>query len=103
MIAFEGELSDVLRTDVIDIRSPPVTSWVEVASVLRIGVWAADEFDLDDVVGWDHSRVGRMELVFDLHFSQFFPDLVHLLSDDQAWAIDLFRQEVSHWPADGAS
>ena len=60
---FIAQGADVGAADGVGVGGQGVAARVEEAGIGRVRVGAADEGHVGDVMGGDHARVGRMELV----------------------------------------
>ena len=101
-IAFGGQLPDVLGSDRIEIVRPSIALGLKETGVKRVRIGASDKFDLDDIVGRNHSGVRCVELIVDPHLGEFEPYVLDLLGDDQAGALGSLGQEIPHGPPDRA-
>ncbi len=97
-----AEGADVGLADDVEVRRQHLARRIEEAPVDRVGIGAADELDLGDVVGRDHPRVGGMELVAVPLALQRVADLVDAVGDHQHRAVLLLGQEVAQRAVEAA-
>ena len=92
--------ADVGAADLVEIGPQVVSPRREEPYVGRIRVRTAHQRDLHDVVGGDHPRVRRVELLAEPLALQMTPQLVDSLGDDETWALGVLREKVAHRSAD---
>src|SRR5205814_1505991 len=73
----------------------------EESAVRGIGIGAAHQLDLHDVMGGNHARVGRMELIVEAKLAKLPADGVDAIGDDQNWPVVMLGDEIAQQPADG--
>ena len=94
--------ADVGLTDDVEVRRQHTPGGIEEAPVGRIGVGAAHELDLGDVMGRDHPGVGGVELIAVPLPLQRVADRVDAVGHHQHGAVGLLGQEIAQRPVQAA-
>ncbi len=88
--------------DLVEIAAEPFAFRREEPRVDGIRIGAADQFQLDDVMGRNHPRVRRMKLAIESFRFQECMNLIDPFGDDEAGAFGTLGEKVAHRPPERA-
>ncbi len=92
--------ADVAAADLVERCGQRIRLRREEPRVDRIRVRTAHERDLDDVVGGDHARVARVELIRQAVGRERAVQRVDAVGDVEGRAFVALRQEIAHRPVE---
>jgi hypothetical protein len=98
-----GEHADIELADSIEIGKERARFRRKKSRVHRVGVGAADELNLDHVMGRNHSRVAGMKLRRESFVLQPVVDRIDARCHNQHRALGMLGEEVAHGPIERPS